>query len=79
MVELIDRTYYNIKDTFTFVNNIHGFNLPQSYVLISLDVTSLFTNIPLDLIVDILYEKWDLIKDHTLLSKNSFITNTFYF
>ena len=56
-----DNTNYNIKDTFTFVNTINGFRLPDNYILISLDLVSLFTNIPTDLITEILTQKWDVV------------------
>lgn len=68
-----DSTNYNIKDTFTFVNTINGFHLPDNHILISLDVVSLFTNIPLNLIKEILRQKWDIITPHTSLSRESFL------
>lgn len=66
-------TDYNIKDTFSFVNLVDGVILPDNYVLISLDAVSLFTKIPLELIVNIIKEKWHLIQPHTSLSETNFL------
>ena len=41
-------TEFSIKDTFDFVEKIRQFQLPERNYIISFDVTSLFTNIPLD-------------------------------
>ena len=38
--------YYSYKDTFSFVSQIKNANLSKKF-LVSYDVTSLFTNIPL--------------------------------
>lgn len=62
----------NVKDTFSFVNNVQNMVLPQNFELVSLDVISLFTNIPLDLIVEILKNDWEDLKEHTTLSYESF-------
>ncbi|XP_020295370.1 uncharacterized protein LOC109860580 [Pseudomyrmex gracilis] len=42
-------------------------------VLFSLDVVSLFTNIPLDLALDGVRKRWDSIKDHTKIPLDPFI------
>lgn len=68
-----ERTEYNVKDTFTFVNSVSDLVLPDNYVLISLDVVSLFTNIPHELILKILEQNWELIEHHCSFSKNSFL------
>ena len=43
---------YSCKDTFSFVSQIKNANLSKTF-LVSYDVTSLFTNIPLQEIIDI--------------------------
>lgn len=73
-ISLATRTSYNTKDTFTFVAAIRGVQLPQNFVLISLDVVSLFTNIPLELVVTIIEDKWSFIKDFCNFDLSSFIT-----
>jgi hypothetical protein len=41
--------------------------------LVSLDVTSLYNNIPNELITNIIKEKWEILKKHTTLSQEVFI------
>lgn len=64
---------YFIKDSFSFKTFIDNIKIPNNYKLISLDVVSLYTNIPNDIITDIIKHKWQQIKEHTTLSCNSFI------
>ena len=43
--------HYLIKDSFDFVEKMHGLSIPNSY-MVSFDVRSLFTNVPLDDTID---------------------------
>ncbi|XP_072384692.1 uncharacterized protein [Diabrotica undecimpunctata] len=76
---------YKIKDAFEFANKINGFLLPLGYVLASFDVTLLFTNIPLELVVSILTTNYHLIKPNCtipkvlLLKLITFLYNNTYF
>jgi len=45
----------------------------NSDVLISLDVTSFFTNVPLDLAIDSISRRWTYIQHNTKIPKNEFI------
>lgn len=45
---------YYVKDSFEFSNLLNNFQIPDNYVLISLDVVSLFTNIPKDLTITVI-------------------------
>ena len=53
--------HYSCKDTFSFVNEIHSSVIEANSFLVSYDIQSLFTNIPLeetiDIAVTILFEK----------------------
>ena len=73
---------YSCKDTFSFVSQIKNANLSKK-CLVSYDVTSLFTNIPLQETIDIAI---NLIFNHNPclnITKKTFpsrcITNSFYF
>lgn len=66
------RTNYNILDSFKFVNDIDGILLPHNYVLISFDVISLFTNVPMNLLNESLSANWHLIEPHNDLTKKAF-------
>ncbi|XP_044594004.1 uncharacterized protein LOC123271684 [Cotesia glomerata] len=54
---------FNMKDSFQFVERIKSVLVDDDYLLISLDVVSLFTNVKQDLITNIIKERWNVIKD----------------
>ncbi|KAJ8977218.1 hypothetical protein NQ317_002470 [Molorchus minor] len=56
-----DNEYY-IKDSFQFAEFINDKTLPPDHVIISLDVVSLFSNIPLTLVKESIHKRWDTIK-----------------
>lgn len=64
---------YYIKDSFSFKDFISSVNIPNNYKLVSLDVVSLYTNIPNDIVTKILKEKWNTLKEHTSLTQDIFI------
>ncbi|XP_015120513.1 uncharacterized protein LOC107043495 [Diachasma alloeum] len=49
----------NIKNSQEFVEFARNTRLPEGYVLISLDVVSLFTNIPKELVIKIVEDNWE--------------------
>ncbi|XP_044578918.1 uncharacterized protein LOC123261389 [Cotesia glomerata] len=59
---VIETFQYNIKNSFDFVAFSKTVSLPEGYVLISLDVVSLFTNVRRDLILKVIEKTWDNIK-----------------
>lgn len=64
---------YNVKNSYEFVNFIKTQTIPENFVLISLDVVSLFTNIKIDLAIKIIDEKFELLQPHTNIPKVHFI------
>lgn len=64
---------YFTNDSFTFSNFINGTQLPQNYVIVSLDVVSLFSNIPCDLINASIKKHWPQISDNTSLPQGKFL------
>lgn len=83
---------YYIKDSFRFAELTNNKKLPDNYILVSLDVVSLFSNIPLDLVVKSVSNKWGAIEQHcdipiekflelvTFIFKNTYFSyeNRFY-
>lgn len=63
----------HIKNSYEFVEKIKKEKIPQGFEMISLDVKSLFTNIPLDLVISTISDKWHLICEHTNIPKNQFL------
>ncbi|XP_055542748.1 uncharacterized protein LOC129728337 [Wyeomyia smithii] len=64
---------YNKKDSFTFCNFICSVTLPPDYILISLDVISLFTSIPKALVTHNIITQWEKIKVNTNINLDFFI------
>lgn len=76
---------YNIRDSYSFCDYINGITLPADYVLVSLDVVSLFTCIPFELVRRDVTFNWSDIQKHTninleiMLEIIEFIMKSCYF
>lgn len=64
---------YNIADSFDAFSKLKEVCIPSNYILASLDVASLFTNIPLNLIFEIINNNWSTLKVSTKLDKQEFL------
>lgn len=64
---------YGLKDSFEFIDKLQGIRLTNNYILISLDVVSLFTNVHKDLINQIIEERWDVIREYVKLDKETLL------
>lgn len=62
----------HVKNSFELVKKL-DISVDESCELISLNVVSLFTNIPLDLTIDSINRTWDYIKNNTVILQNEFI------
>ncbi|XP_024891068.1 uncharacterized protein LOC112466939, partial [Temnothorax curvispinosus] len=69
----IPKANSHIKDSFQLVNNLNGLRLEDDYILISLDVVSLFTNVPTDLAIDSICNRWEHIAEKCDISRDEFI------
>ncbi|XP_062704303.1 uncharacterized protein LOC134286667 [Aedes albopictus] len=67
---------YNATDSYTFCEYINSVQLPPDYVLISLDVVSLFTCIPKNLVIRDVIHNWENIKQHTDINLDLFLEMT---
>ncbi|XP_044755871.1 uncharacterized protein LOC123314576 [Coccinella septempunctata] len=56
---------YNIKNSLEFVQFARTVSLPPDYMLVSLDIVSLFTNVPKQLVQDIIKKNWSVISAYT--------------
>lgn len=68
----LSNSKYNVTDSFDFKNKISQVRVPDNYEIISLDVSALFTNLPIPLITKILKDNWETIKIHTKIPKTHF-------
>ncbi|XP_062539104.1 uncharacterized protein LOC134207396 [Armigeres subalbatus] len=67
---------YNVTNSFSFCQYINSIQLPPGYVLISLDVVSLFTCIPKDLVLRDVINNWVNIKQNTDINLDLFLEIT---
>lgn len=78
---------YNIwcTNSSEVLERITDIKLPNNYILFSLDVVSLFTNFPLELVLNAINKYWNNLKNytdfdlHTFIQLISFCYNTSYF
>ncbi|KMQ82275.1 hypothetical protein RF55_23574, partial [Lasius niger] len=63
----------HVRDSWTFVNNIRHKNICDANIMISLDVTALFTNIPIDLVMKAVEKRWIQITLNTELTLQQFL------
>ena len=63
----------HIVDSFQFVETLKNTQIDASFKLISLDVVSLFTNVPLDLAIESICKRWTYIERNCDIPKNEFL------
>lgn len=71
--KVIKKTQYYIKDSWTFKQFIDTVKLNNNQKLFSLDIVSLYTNIPTDLAKEITRKRWNEIQEHTTLPIEEFL------
>jgi hypothetical protein len=64
---------YAIKNSFEFIEKLKNITVPRGYVMISLDVQSLFTSIPTHIFLDCINKNWHQIEKHTNIPKTLFL------
>jgi len=62
-----------IKNSYHLVNQLDGKTLDSQHSLASLDVVSLFTNVPSELVVESIKRRWSLIANNTKIPIEQFI------
>ena len=76
---------YMIKNSAKFIEKIKNTIIPEEHVMVSLDVTALFTNTPKNMVIDSIKSRWHLIQPYTTIPWNemkialSLILNSNYF
>lgn len=81
----LDKSQYHIRNSYEFCEFISSCELQDDEEMFSFDVVSLFTNAPVNKIIEIIEKRWNEIEQHTNLSKTEFVemvslcTNNSYF
>ena len=65
-----------VNNSFSFKNEITYLYIPDEYMFMSLDVTSLFTNIPYNLVIQSLMRRSNLITQHSIIPLHYIISIT---
>lgn len=73
LYRMVDTEKYYINNSYDVREMIKNVKVPVGYGFISLDVSSLFTNIPTNLVTRIIEDKWRLLKDHTKITRDMFL------
>lgn len=63
----------HVRNSFDFASEITGFQTDENEVLFSLDVVSLYTNVPVDFALRCLEERWEEVEQHTNIDKTDFV------
>lgn len=69
---VVNKNESYIKDSWQFKDKIKNIDIPKNYSIISLDVVSLYTNIPTNRALHLIEKKWDEIKKFTDIPLNEF-------
>ncbi|XP_044760154.1 uncharacterized protein LOC123317615 [Coccinella septempunctata] len=72
-VSFSDYFTYSVKDSESFCQLVKNVQLPAGFVLISLDAVSLFTNISLQLVIQLLDDNWHMIAPNCNIPKDEFL------
>jgi len=74
LTENIPHTFSHVENSFQLIEKLKNLQFDDNYILISLDVISLFTNIPLDLALESVSRRWELVSRNCSIPHNEFIT-----
>lgn len=71
--KILGQSDRHVQNSIDFKDSLTDSYITRNQKLLSLDVKSLFTNIPLDLIIAVIAEKWNRLKQHTKMPLELFI------
>jgi len=63
----------SVGNSFKLVKSLNGKTLDSAHILASLDVVSLFTNVPVENIYEAISNRWQMIERDTAIPKKEFI------
>ncbi|XP_036319851.1 uncharacterized protein LOC118734236 [Rhagoletis pomonella] len=65
---------FNIRNSLNLKESIKDLHIDDDEILISLDVVSLFTNIPIHFAINTIMKQWSSLQKHTKIIKKQFLT-----
>ncbi|XP_055527260.1 uncharacterized protein LOC129719869 [Wyeomyia smithii] len=71
---IVGKTEHHVKNSFEFAQQVAGTQIPDEHVLFSLDVKSLYTNVPVQYALECIEERWSGVEEHTKIDRRSFLT-----
>jgi len=74
MYNNIQKTDNHIVNSFQLVDRLNGIKIDNNFTFISLEVISLFTNIPIDLAIKCINENWHFISKGCMLPREEFVS-----
>ncbi|XP_055543356.1 uncharacterized protein LOC129728907 [Wyeomyia smithii] len=70
--KLVGKPEFHVRNSFDFAEEISRVQVPDGYVMYSLDVVSLYTNVPVEEVYECVEERWGELQEHTTIPWNSF-------
>jgi len=74
LIQSLPTAFSHLRNSSDLTKKLVNFRFSDDSSLVSLDVVSLFTNVPVDMVLDILNDNWQHIMTHTSIPKTEFIT-----
>ena len=65
LTKVLKKNFSYIKNSFDMVKKINDMPLQEDYQIVSFDITSMHSNIPNELVLKSVLERWDLICNNT--------------
>ena len=63
----VPRPFSNMKNSLDFISKIKNLEIPNNHIIISSDLTSLFTNVPLNLVLTSIEKRWHYVSPNRKL------------
>ncbi|XP_018368045.1 PREDICTED: uncharacterized protein LOC108764350 [Trachymyrmex cornetzi] len=73
IVESVPEAPSHVNNSYDLIEKLKSIKIKSGYSLVSLDVVSLFTNVPIDLVMEALSNRWRYIEKKCKITKEEFL------